>query len=101
MILKTNTPLIDLAGKELKDSEGAVVTLGRALANVMIAAQEGGKMKLYALSTKMYKDKSVDLDDADLALVKRVVSTSTIYNALVLGQIELVLENLKEDKKEN
>lgn len=96
MVLKTDVPLLDLAGKELKNEKGEVVTLGKALANVMVASPEKGKMKLYILSTKMYKDKSIDLDEADLALVKRAVSEATIYNALVLGQIEVVLENLKD-----
>lgn len=99
MIIKTNTVLKNLKGVDLKNADGEVVTLGEALGNVLLSAKEQGKMKLYVLAQKCANNKSVEVDEADLALVKRAVSTSEIYGALVLGQCEILLDEVKEEVK--
>jgi hypothetical protein len=94
--MKINTQIVlkDLAGKDIKISEEGF-TFGNALSNIIIASKEGGKMKLYVLATKLYKDKVVEVDEADLNLIKSSVKSSEVYNALVLGQCEVLLEEVK------
>ena len=81
-----------LAGESLMNGK-ETLSLGEALANILSASEEQGKMKLYVLATKFYQQESVDLDASDLALVKKVVASSRAYaGALVQGQVELLLE---------
>lgn len=73
------------------------VTLGEVLANILLAAEEGGKMKLFLLAKKFHEGEEVEIDAADLALIKSVVARSKIYSgALVTGQVELLLSEVKE-----
>lgn len=82
-------------GEPLKDSEGETATLGSVLSSILLSAEEGGKMKLYVLAEKFYKGGEIDIDASDLALVKRIVSTTKAHNILVAGQCELLLEEVK------
>ena len=99
MKLDTTIGLKELNGEEIKDAKKEVFTLGKALANVIISADVSGKMKLYELGTKLYKKGIIDIDKSDLVLLKDAVEKSKIYNALVLGQCALLLEDVKEDSK--
>ena len=58
-------------------------------------------MKLFLLAQRFFKDKIVELDNADFNFVKEAVKTTKIYNALVAGQVELLLENIKDDSVQN
>lgn len=98
--MKINTQIVlkDLKGKEVED-KGVKFMLGDALSNILISAKEGGKMKMYTLATKLANDKSVDVDASDLSMIKEAVRKTEIYNALVAGQCELILEDVKEEVK--
>lgn len=87
------TVLKDLSGSPIKTDEKEF-TLGQAIANILVADTSGGKMKLYTLGTRFYQDKTVDLDDSDFALVKNVVKNSTAYGAIIVGQVECILESI-------
>ncbi len=95
MIINTKIVLKNLKGEEIKNGT-EVFTLGEALGNILISTKEGGKMKLFILGQKMVTQKSVDLDESDLALLKSSVKSSEVYNALILGQCEQILESLNE-----
>ena len=97
MKINTQEELVNLEGQKLKDG-GGNATLGKCIANMLISAEENGKMKLFILAQKFYKDNFVEVDSSDLILIKNVVGKTKIYNALVAGQIELILEELKEEK---
>ena|SRR3990167_10414376 len=97
MKINTQEELVNLEGQKLKDG-GGNATLGKCIANMLISAEESGKMKLFILAQKFYKDNFVEVDSSDLILIKNVVGKTKIYNALVAGQIELILEELKEEK---
>jgi len=86
--------LQSLDGKPLRSGE-EVLTLGKAISNILLSDETGGKMKLFVLAQKFYNEASIDLDTSDLALVKNAVSKTKIYNALVAGQCETILEELK------
>ena len=90
MKINTKQALKTLKGEELKNGD-IPFTLGEALGNILLSDKTGGKMKLYVLATKFSQDKEVELDKADLELVRNAVSKTEIYNALVAGQIEVIL----------
>lgn len=94
MKIYTKIVLKDLAGKEMEEA-----TFGKALANIVVGAKEGGKMKLYVLGTKLFQDDVVEVDESDLSLLKSVVKSTEVYGALISGQCELLLEEIKEEKK--
>ena len=87
--------LVNFKNESLKNEKGEELTIGEALSNVMILAKEGGKMKLFVLAEKFYKEKEIDLDASDLNLVKKAVQASEGYSILVTGQLEKILEELK------
>lgn len=86
--------LIDLKGEEIKDGENGF-TMGKALANIMLASKEGGKMKLYILGTKFYTGGNAELDASDFSLVLKTVKASEAYGSLIVGQVETILESYK------
>jgi len=97
MIINAKVVLNDLAGQALKDSEGNMVTLGKALANIVISSEEGSKIKNYILATELFKGQNITVDDADLSSIKSAVKSTKIYNSLVAGQCEMLLEKIKEE----
>lgn len=93
MKLDLKKTINNFKGEALQDTDKKDLTLGEALSNILVSAEEGGKMKLFVLAKKFYEAESIDLDASDLALVKKVVSTSRAYSgSLVTGQVELLLE---------
>lgn len=94
MKIKTSTPIKDLSGKPVI-SENQVVTVGQIIANALVSTKHGGKMKMYILATKFYEQKEVDVDTADLALIKQAVEESPVYNNLFLGQALIAVEAAK------
>lgn len=98
MKIDTQVILKDLAGKDILDEKKEGFKLGQALANIVVGAKEGGKMKLFLLGTKLFQDKSVEVDEADLNLLKNTVKSTEVYGALVAGQVELYLDGVKEAK---
>jgi|15BtaG_2_1085339.scaffolds.fasta_scaffold00340_17 hypothetical protein len=101
MQLNTAEAIKDLSGKKiLKGKTEEAFTIGSALSNILLDAKEGGKMKLFILAQKCFEEKKVELDGADISIIKQAVEKTDQYNALVSGQILQILENLKEtDKK--
>jgi len=97
MNIKTNVALKNLKGEEIKDDKGEVFTLGQALANIVVEDKIGGKMKLYILGTKLFQEKEIEVDSADLNLIKEALKKSETYGALILGQCEMLLENVKKE----
>jgi hypothetical protein len=86
----------DLAGKPLKTPEGEL-TLGGALSNILLGSKTKGGMKIFLLAKKCFTDKELEVDSADLSLIKNEVKTSETYEGvLVTGQVELLLEEVKE-----
>ena len=96
MKISTQTKLKNFIGETLKDNNEDV-TIGKAIANILISSEEKGKMKLFVLAQKFYNDENVELDNSDFELVKKTVGETKIYNALVAGQVELFLSELKNE----
>jgi hypothetical protein len=98
MILETKQALKNLKGDELKAGEETLY-LGEALANIMLSDEAGGKMKLFVLAQKLFKENKLEVDSADLSLIKECVKRTKVYNALVAGQVEILLEDVKIGEK--
>ena len=100
MKINTQIELKNLAGETLTDNKEPA-TLGKCVSNMILQSEIGGKMKLFLLAQKFFKDKIVELDVADFNMVKETVQNTKIYNALVAGQVELLLENIKDESIQN
>ena len=92
MQINTKTKLKNVDGKELE------LTIGEAISNILVSAEEGGKMKLWILGQKFYNDKSVELDASDVDLVKSSIDKTKIYKVLVTGQLLVLIDELKAKK---
>lgn len=95
MQIDLKQPISTLAGEPYKTAEGSELTLGNVIAESLATDTTEGKMKLYILAQKAYSEKTMEVDTADLALIKRAIQTNKSYNALILGQAELKLEEIK------
>lgn len=91
MKIDASKVLMTLGGQHYKTPEGQDLTLGAVLAEAMATYEAGGKMKSYVLANKFYNDKEVEVDEADLALVKKAVESCKAYNNLITGQALLCL----------
>lgn len=98
MKILTKEVLKDLGGKEIKNNEN-LFTVGEAIANILSGSESGGKMKLYILATKLYQDKEVEVDEADMGVIKMAIESCKTYTPLITGQLLVLLENLKETNK--
>jgi hypothetical protein len=100
--MKINTKIVlkNLNGEPLTSPDNVPFTLGEALGNIMVSHDAGGKMKCFLLAQKFATQDSVEVDGADLSLVKQACESSRAYaGGLIPGQALLILEELKEEKK--
>ena len=81
MKIDTKKAIKDLAGKNIK-FEAGFFTIGKALSNILLEAKEGGKMKMFSLAQKCHDEKVIDVDDADLAILKTAVENTQQYITL-------------------
>lgn len=102
MRIETKGIVKQLNGKPFYNStEGQeVLTFGEAIAEMLATAEEKGAMKLYILATKFLQNDVVEVDKADLELVKKVVEASKRYFPVVKGQVLVFLDDVKSDGKE-
>lgn len=95
MKIKTGQEIKALTGDTYKTPEGKELTLGVVLAEALASYDAGGKMKSYVLAEKCYAGSEVEVDAADLGLIKKAVEECKTYNNLILGQALLLLEGVK------
>lgn len=93
MKINAKETIKNMDGEDAKGAEGVVLTVGMAIANVLLSAKEGGKMKMFVLAKKFWDDKMVEVDEADLSMIKIAVEKTDIYNTLVIGQLLLLLNS--------
>lgn len=94
MKINASAPILTLKGEPYKLDDNAL-TLGQVCAEALASDKTGGKMKLYTLSDKLFKGGEVEVDAADLAMIKRAVNDSPSYNNIINGQALLLLEDVK------
>ena len=98
MQINNKQAITNLKGEAIKNGE-ADFTVGDALGNILISDETGGKLKLYSLALATVKQDTMQVDNADLALIKQAIQTTKAYNVLVTGQLLEMLENLKTEEK--
>lgn len=90
MKINTKQKLKDLEGNDLKDNKG-IVTLGTVVSNILLTTKVETKLKMFILAQKILTNKEVDIDAADLDLIKKAIEQDQYYNNLACGQILLIL----------
>lgn len=96
MKIQTKIKIKELSGEDTKD-----LTIGKALANIVLFVKSD-PLRAYLMATKLYSEDEVELSKADCEWIKTAVTEHgyTVYsNALVSGQLLLLLSELKEDSK--
>ncbi len=89
--------IVDIKGVELKSGD-VVITFGDVLSNIMLAASEGGKMKIFLIAQKCASEDSIEVDSADFGLIKTAVEKTVAYTGnLVQGQVLVYLDELKDE----
>lgn len=95
MKIKAESRMVTLTGEDYKTGDGKEITLGMVLAEGLASSEAGGKMKSYTLASKLYSGVDVEVDAADMVLIKKAVEECKTYNNLILGQALLMLEEAK------
>lgn len=92
--------LKSLKGIDVKTSDDSIFTQSMLVGEVLTTTKiVGGKMKLGILAQKIYTDKVIDLDKADIELIKNALEKDEFYNNVWISQ---VLETLSTtDNKVN
>lgn len=70
-------PVDDLDGNPIPGE-----TVGKMMANVLARAQSDDPVRAMMIAMQIYKEKSVDLEDADFALVHETVNTDRLLTNL-------------------
>lgn len=89
--MDTTTELKTLDGTVIMMNEKEPLTLGKALGNILVMSETMNKLKAYSLGQKLFNEKEVGLDEADLQAVKSELEVTKAYNALITGQILSIL----------
>ncbi len=86
--MKINTTYIvkDLNSKDMtiSDADGSNVrpmSIGEVVSSVLIANLAGGKMKMIILAEKFYTQEEVEVDLADLDLIKKALEDTKIFTS--------------------
>lgn len=95
MKLDCSKEIVNLKGEQYKTPEGTNVFLGDVIAEALSSDQTGGKMKVYSLAQKATTNKEIEVDIADLTLIKSAVENFKGYNNIILGQTLEILEKAK------
>lgn len=95
MKINSKTTLKTLKGEAIKGAQDQDFTLGEAVSNILASTETGGKLKLFILAQKFATEDTIDVDTADLGLIKSSVENSKAYTTLVTGQILQILEEVK------
>lgn len=95
MNIQADTKVLTLSGKPYQQSDGTDLGVGQVIAEALAVEKTGGKFKLFTLAQKFFGDATVEIDAADLALVKSAVEKCETYNNIIIGQVLGILENVR------
>lgn len=100
MIIKSKEVLKNFKGDTLKAFGNDDLTVGVALSEILLQAEEGSKMKMFVMAQRFYEGKEIEVDKVDLQLIKNAIEkTKAFPGSLVTGQLLLILSK-EETKKE-
>ncbi len=86
MQIQANKVVTTLSGKPYT-SDGKELTVGNVIAEALAGDTTGGKFKLYTLAQKFWNEPEVEVDAADLGLIKTAVENTKTYNNIIIGQV--------------
>lgn len=96
MKINTKIVLMNFKNEPIKTEEKSPLTVGEALSNILLTHKVGGKMKCFILAENLFKKDSVEVDDADLNLIKTATEESDVYgSAIINGQLLRILNDIK------
>lgn len=80
-------------GEEFTDQNGVPLTYGYSISLALTEqGVEGNRVKLYILAQKAYSDEFLEVDKADLEIIKKALEKSKTLSTNVIGQILLELD---------
>lgn len=100
MKINTLTELKTLDKQLIMTAPNELLTLGKAIGNILVSSETMNKLKAYSLGLKFYENDEVELDDADFETLKNELETTKAYTALITGQVLMLLNNLNNQKEE-
>ncbi len=94
MKINTSKKVLTLKGEPYQ-SDGHDLKVGEVIAEALASSKMGGKMKLYSLALKSFTTDEVELDAADVALIKQSLEACDTYSTIIIGQVLEEVENSK------
>ena len=99
MKIKTDTVLVNFAGKPIQDNDGSEVTLGKLMtgglladSNINISASDDVKVARFKLAKRIDQaGGSVDIDSKEITDLRIVIAAA--YSVMAAGQAIELLEN--------
>ena len=88
--------------KELDGQDSKMLSVGKAIANIVLMVKSD-PLRSYLMATKLYQENEIELSKADYEWIKTAITEHghEVYsNALVSGQLLLILSELKEEEKQ-
>ena len=99
MKINASEKVLNLKGEAFKNGTDEV-TIGQVVSDILSVSKAGGKMKMYAMAQKFYDGGEVDLDAADVGVVKNALETTEGYSNVVIGFILTMIDEAQAaDKK--
>lgn len=90
-IIKAGRPVVNLAGLPMAGQDNKILTVGVAIANILqgTADKAFDVFKSQIMSKKFVESKDVEIDEADLEILKEIVKKNgrAVYLDIVLSNI--------------
>ena len=103
MQIKCLQPILGLNGQPIKDATGKEITIGFVLSNILLMAKSSrwSKAQIFSMSMKFFNDRLVDVDNANLIDIKKMVEDDESFDsAIFAGRTLEYLSGLKTGKEE-
>lgn len=94
MKIKTGEKVLTLKGEAYQQNDQDLL-VGHVIAEALAGDRTGGKMKMFLLAQKAYSEAELEVDQADMTLIKKSVEECTSYNNVIIGQVLAKLEEVK------
>ena len=93
--LDLKKPLLHVDGTTLKNETGKELEIAFELANVLAVSRSGNPIKIWGWATTLASSGVIQLDDADIDELKRVIEqsdTTALFKGQVLREITLAVQ---------
>lgn len=98
--IKTNQTFVNLRNEEISMENKEKLNLGMVLAEILLVPHQDKKgfrpLKAWDLAQKFYKEKEVEIDNADFAQLKELVENNAAYIPMITAQALEKLEVAKD-----